>query len=101
MSSRTHSVSLNQQLSPSTGLVLVLILLPTSSNALQPILTLSAPCRLFEIHNEPEGDQHAASCWLNSGVWVDNFLIRVAAVRPQHSATFSACHGAWRYALGS
>ena len=38
-------------------------------------------CRRFEIHNEPDQDQAKAGCWLNSGVWVDNFLIRVAAVR--------------------
>lgn len=36
--------------------------------------------RRFEIHNEPELDQRRAGCWLTASVWVDNYLIRVAAV---------------------
>ena len=37
--------------------------------------------RRFEIHNEPDLDQRKSGCWLKASVWVDNYLIRVSAVR--------------------
>jgi hypothetical protein len=54
-----------------------------SRTAIIPPRVLS--CRRFEIHNEPDLDQSKARCWLNAGVWVDNFLIRATAVRLTHT----------------